>query len=110
MEPLSHGDFIGRWMSQIEPAARGLGERKPGDDESYRQRLEFASVELSLANLMTFPMVQSRVESGELHLHGAYFGVASGRLLVRSAATGRFEPVDDGKASPLAMIRCDDEG
>ncbi len=31
-QPLSPGDFIGRWMSQIAPAAESLGERKPGDD------------------------------------------------------------------------------
>jgi len=108
MQPLSPGDFIGRWMSQIEPAARGLGSRRPGDEESYRQRLEFASVELSLKNLMTFPMVAALVESGDLHLHGAYFGVATGRLLVRDPATGHFEPVDEGAAHPLAMLRCDD--
>ncbi len=54
-EPLSPGDFIGHWMSQIAPAAESLGARKPGDGESFRRRLEFASVELSLRNLMTFP-------------------------------------------------------
>ncbi|HTI86968.1 MAG TPA: carbonic anhydrase, partial [Alphaproteobacteria bacterium] len=61
----------------------------------YLRRLEFASVELSLRNLMTFPWVRARVERGALHLHGAYFGVANGRLLVRDPATGRFEPVTD---------------
>jgi len=38
--------------------------------------------------------VLTAVEQGELHLHGAYFGVASGRLLVRNERTGSFEPVD----------------
>jgi carbonic anhydrase len=42
---------------------------------------------------MTFPFVKSAVENGDLHLHGAYFGVASGRLLVREETTGNFEPV-----------------
>jgi carbonic anhydrase len=108
MQPLSPGDFIGRWMSQIEPAARSLGPRQPGDGESFRQRLEFASVELSLKNLMTFQYVRTQVEQGELTLHGAYFGVATGKLLVRNPATGAFEPVDEGKAGPLAMLRCDE--
>jgi carbonic anhydrase len=43
---------------------------------------------------MTFPWVKRRVEAGELELHGAFFGVASGRLLVRDRSTGRFEPVE----------------
>jgi carbonic anhydrase len=90
--PLSPGDFIGHWMSQIAPAAESLGPRGK-DDTEYLHRLEFASVELSLKNLMTFPWVRARVERGVLHLHGAYFGVAKGRLLVRDPKTGRFEPV-----------------
>src|SRR5947209_9057741 len=104
-QPLSPGDFIGRWMSQIAPAAESLGPRA-GDYEEYLRRLEFASVELSLKNLMTFPCVRILVERGKLHLHGAYFGVASGRLLVRDPASGKFEPVSES-ASPLAMIRCE---
>jgi carbonic anhydrase len=93
--PLSPGDFIGHWMSQIAPAAESLGPRDKDDGVEYLHRLEFASVELSLKNLMTFPWVRARVERGALHLHGAYFGVANGRLLVRDPATGRFEPVTD---------------
>src|SRR6187402_2790255 len=51
-EPLSPGDFIGRWMSQISPAAERLGPRRPEDGDDCLRRLEFASVELSLQNLM----------------------------------------------------------
>ncbi len=106
-EPLSPGDFIGRWMSQIAPAAESLGPPpRDGDRTEYLTRLEFASVELSLRNLMTFPCVRILAERGKLHLHGAYFGVASGRLLIRDPKTGRFEAADEGAASPLAMIRC----
>ncbi|MBA2587435.1 MAG: carbonic anhydrase [Alphaproteobacteria bacterium] len=91
--PLSSSDFIGRWMSQIAPAAEAVMEPK-GETDSYLRQLEFASVELSLKNLMTFPFVRTAVEKGELLLHGAFFGVASGKLLVRSPKTGAFEPVD----------------
>lgn len=92
-EPLSPGDFIGRWMSQIAPAAAKLGPMGKSDREDYLQRLEFASVELSLKNLMTFPCIRVLVERGRLQLHGAFFGVASGRLLVRDPATGSFAEV-----------------
>jgi carbonic anhydrase len=90
-EPLSPGDFIGRWMSQIAPAAASLGPRRSDDD--YLRRLECASVELSLAHLLTFPCIRILVERGKLALHGAYFGVATGRLLLRDPETGRFEPI-----------------
>jgi carbonic anhydrase len=108
-KPLSPGDFIGRWMSQIAPAAESLGPRAK-NDEDYLRRLEFASVELSLKNLMTFPCVRILVERGRLHLHGAYFGVASGRLLVRDPKSGTFQPVSDRVPGPLSMIRCEETG
>jgi len=105
-EPLSPGDFIGRWMSQIAPAAASLGPRSENDRDTYLRRLEFASVELSLRNLMTFPYVRSSVEQGRLQLHGAYFGVATGHLLIRENTTGKFEPATDDMPDRVPMIRC----
>lgn len=89
--PLSKGDFIGKWMSQIEPVAQRLGPAS-GDREANLKRLELATVEHSLNNLMTFPSIRSRVERGELELHGTYFGVATGLLFLRDPATGEFKP------------------
>lgn len=106
-EPLSPGDFIGRWMSQIAPAADSLGPRPADDDGSYLRKLEFASVELSLKNLMTFPCVRILVERGKLQLHGAYFGIHSGHLLIRNAETGRFEPAVADMPNRIPMVRCD---
>jgi carbonic anhydrase len=99
-KPLSPGDFIGRWMSQIAPAAQRLGPRGQQDEDTYLRRLECASVELSLANLMTFPCVRHRVERRKLALHGAYFGIAAGRLLLRDPGTGRFEPAPEEDSDP----------
>ena len=105
-EPLSPGDFIGKWMSQIAPAAEGLGPRDKINGQDYLRRLEFASVELSLRNLMTFPCVRILVERGKLALHGAYFGVATGHLLVRDPETGRFEPVSEEVPDRVSLMRC----
>ena len=91
-EPLTESDFIGKWMSQIAPAADAITTPK-ADWDAYLHQLEFASVELSLRNLMSFPFVRAAVEKGELSLHGAYFGVASGKLLVRNETSGAFEEV-----------------
>lgn len=88
-EPLSQGDFISKWMAQIEPAAQRVGPML-GDLKTHLKRLELAVVEESLNNLMTFPFVRRAVEQGELELHGAYFGVATGLLFLRDPATGEF--------------------
>jgi carbonic anhydrase len=90
MAPLSPGDFIGQWMSLIAPAVERV-VRAGGASDADLRRLEFAAIELSLTNLMTFPFIHDRVEAGRLQLHGAYFGVADGVLLVRDPKTGSFE-------------------
>ena len=104
-EPLSPGDFIGRWMSQIAPAAESLGPKPADLERDYLRKLELASVELSLRNLMTFPCVRILVERGKMQLHGAYFGISTGRLLVRDPVTGAFEPAVDEMPPRVQMFR-----
>jgi carbonic anhydrase len=86
--PLSPGDFIGKWMELIEPAARDAAQGPAELD--YLTRLEQASVARGVENLLTFPYVRSAVQRGALMLHGAYFGVATGALSVRDPVSGRF--------------------
>src|SRR5471032_544977 len=79
-EPLSPGDFIGKWMSLMTPAAEKVGPRGARSASDYLSRLEQANIVNSLDNLMTFPRLRKRNERGQVTLHGAYFGVASGDL------------------------------
>ena len=64
--------------------------------QQFVTRIEKAAVFRSLENLMTFPFVRKRVESGELQLHGAYFGVAEGSLFVLDRAAKEFRSVVTG--------------
>jgi carbonic anhydrase len=105
-EPLSPGDFIGKWMSMIAPAAETIPSAYRNRPD-YQRRLELASVENSLRNLMTFPCISILVGRGKLQLHGAYFGVATGELLTRDPQTGRFNPICDVAGGARSMIRCD---
>jgi len=91
--PVSPGDFIGKWMSLIAPAAERIGARGTTPLADYLMQLEQASVANSLDNLLTFPRLRILIEKGKVKLHGAYFGVATGRLSVRDPATGAFVPV-----------------
>ena len=91
--PLSPGDFIGKWMELIAPAARDTPQQPGEDVEDYTERLNQASIRQTLANLVTFPCVKTLNERGRLHLHGAYFDVMTGRLRRLDPATGRFEVV-----------------
>jgi len=92
-EPLSPGDFIGQWMSLMAPAAEKVGPRGDLSMADYVTRLEHANITNSLDNLLTFPRLRQLVETGRIAIHGAYFGVASGKLSVRDPKTGEFKPI-----------------
>ena len=105
-EPLSPGDFIGKWMTLLGPAAREVatgtgggtvGGAGPGTGggrtEAERQTaLERASIRHSVANLRSFPWVSILEDQGQLHLHGAWFDIADGELWTMDPATGDFSP------------------
>jgi carbonic anhydrase len=95
-EPLSPGDFIGNWMRLMTPAAESAGPQRDLPWPDYLSRLERANVANSLDNLKTFPGLRKSIERGEVAIHGAYFGVATGELLMRDEATGDFVPVSAG--------------
>jgi len=92
-EPLSPGDFIGNWMRLMAPAAEKVGPRGARSAADYLSRLEQANVVNSLDNLMTFPRLRKQIERGQVNLHGAFFGVATGDLSVLDKESGAFRPL-----------------
>ncbi|GIK82582.1 MAG: carbonic anhydrase [Pseudorhodoplanes sp.] len=91
IEPLSPGDFIGKWMELIAPAAAILGpEDQFADRADYLSHLEQAAALRTIDNLMTFPCVRILVERRRLHLHAAFFDVATGLLSVFDPETKTF--------------------
>jgi carbonic anhydrase len=81
-DALSPGDFIGRWMQLLSPAAEALPSRGDEPDAAYAERLAHASIRNSIENLLTFPCVNILHGKGNLALHGAMFDVATGQLTV----------------------------
>jgi carbonic anhydrase len=94
-KPLSAGDFIGKWMSLVAPAAAKIGPASEPIEE-YAERLALASIIQGLANLRTFPSIATLEKRGLLTLHGAYFGILEGKLLALDEAAGKFLPVSEG--------------
>ena len=106
-EPLSPGDFIGRWITLVEPAARRSGGRGRNETlDDYVERLALLSVQQSIANLRTFPCISILESKGRLHLHGAYFAVATGMLMLLDPQTGQFIPAVGEMPKKVQMIRC----
>jgi carbonic anhydrase len=90
IEPLTPGDFIGKWMQMFIKPGEVVEQREHETMAQFVERIEKAAVFRSLENLMTFPFVRKAVESGQMQLHGAYFGVAEGTLFVLDQASKEF--------------------
>ena len=70
-EPLSPGDFIGRWMSWCKPAAEQIQSNDVMTAAERQTALERVSIRNSIANLRTFPYVKTLEEAGKLQLSTA---------------------------------------
>jgi carbonic anhydrase len=92
MRPLAPGDFIGRWIKLLAPAAENIGE--PTEPlQLWAERLAWESIRQSVANLRSFPYIATLEQRGWLNLHGAYFGVAGGELMALDPSDGGFRQV-----------------
>jgi carbonic anhydrase len=95
IQPLSPGDFIGKWMAMFIKPGEIVEQRAHETMQDFVTRIEKAAVFRSLENPTTFPFVRSRVDTGELLLHGAYFGVAEGSLFVLDKTTKEFRKANE---------------
>ncbi|MFN3506883.1 MAG: carbonic anhydrase [Allorhizobium sp.] len=89
-EPLSPGDFIGKWMNLVAPAAeqiQGNANMTAGERQTALERI---SIRNSIANLRTFPCVKILEERGKLRIHGAWFDISNGELWLMDPSTQDF--------------------
>lgn len=85
-EPLPQDTpHIARWL-ELGREAMLEGELTP----ALLQDTERRSVVLQLSRLLTFPMVQERVEAGDLSLHGWHYIIEAGRVAILDVASGEF--------------------
>lgn len=89
--PLSPGDFIGKWMSLVAPAAETVASNSMMTATERQTALERISIRYSLANLRSFPCVSILEQKGRLSLYGAWFDISSGELWAMNGQTGDFE-------------------
>jgi carbonic anhydrase len=88
----AQGSYIDDWMCLAENARAEVMEEMPHAPLEEKERAcEQRAILGSLDNLKTFHWIRERIEQGALTLHGWYFDMENGRLLVYDAATGRFE-------------------
>lgn len=93
-KPLSPGNSVGRWISQLEPLAEEMQRYTTLTAAERQTALERISVRNSIENLRTFPYVKEREDKGELSLHGAWFDISTGELWIMDRESGDFKRPD----------------
>lgn len=87
----SEAQFISNWMSMLDGAReRVVADHSGKSVDEQLAVLEREGLKTSLANLRTFPCIQTLEGKGRLALHAAHFDIASGILGVLNQATGQF--------------------
>ena len=80
--PANARDFIAPWMSMAESARERALSLRDASPRDRQQCCEQGVIQVSLKNLMTFPWIAAPVAAGTLRLHGAWFSIRSGELMV----------------------------
>lgn len=90
------GEFVAPWIGLAARARSRVLRCEPAE----RQREgEYATVHVSLENLMTFPWIAEPVAAGRLTLHGAHFDIRTG-VLALLGRDGQFAPVQTAPRGP----------
>ncbi|WP_176082875.1 carbonic anhydrase [Martelella sp. HB161492] len=90
-EPLSPGDFIGKWTSMLRPVAQQINSNEIMTPGERQTALERVSIRNSVNNLRSFPNIADAEKQGKLKVYGAWFDISTGELWVMDAKTGDFK-------------------
>ena len=90
------GGYISQWMDIAAPARDKIRKELPHKSVDLQARAcEQAAILLSLENLLSFPWIAKRVDSGKLSLHGWYFDLDQGELLGYDADSKALIPLQE---------------
>ena len=87
------GQFIAGWVSLLDGAREKVVARHTELEWQAFVEMELEAVQVSLANLRSFPWIAQRETDGRLSLHGCHFSIADGKLYVLDEAENIFRPV-----------------
>jgi carbonic anhydrase len=90
--PHGAGHFIASWVSLLDEARNSVLAKHDVIDREALTEMELRGVQVSLANLRTFPFVAEREKAAKLTLHGCHFSIADGKLYVLDEADNTFRP------------------
>jgi carbonic anhydrase len=89
-----HASFVGNWMRIADEALRRtriIARHRSPAEQAKICGLE--AIKTSLANLLSFPWIDEKVDDGRLRLHGWYFDINDGNMYVFVPSRDAFEPL-----------------
>ena len=86
------GGFIADWIEMLDEAREPVAAQHGTTGRDAERAMEQAAVKVSLANLRTFPCVQTKEARGSLTLRGAFFAISDGVLHLLDEESGEFAP------------------
>jgi carbonic anhydrase len=86
------GGFIADWIALLDEARDQVAHDHGTHGPDAERAMEKAGVQVSLANLRTFPCIRRKEADGELRLRGAFFAISDGVLHLLDEEAGTFEP------------------
>ena len=86
------GGFVANWIALLDDAREQVAARHGTQGREAERAMEQEGVKVSLANLRTFPCVQSKERSGAITLRGAFFAISDGVLHLLDERSGEFKP------------------
>lgn len=85
------GKHLQSWLEYGEKASSLISQIEFPKTLAEHNRISQANVLLQMTHLKTYPLLQERIQSGRLHLHGWWFDIGSGNVYAFDEATRRFE-------------------
>ncbi len=94
---------VAAWLHHSQVAAQVVEKCHPNIGPKERVRaICLENVVAQLAHLRTHPSVAAGIARGDISLHGWFFDIGPGQILALDGASGRFEPVTEGRSLPIA--------
>lgn len=78
---LAKTPYVAKWLELLEPVKKRVEALNPASLSKRIWLSEQINVELQLENLMTYPFVEERFDSGELRICGWYYIIETGEIL-----------------------------
>ncbi len=92
-DTLNSTPYVQKWLELLEPVKAKVNALNP---QSYSKKIwlcEQINVEYQLENLMTYPFVEEKFDSGELNIYGWYYIIETGEILNYNMIKREFRPI-----------------